>query len=169
MKPAVPVGETRNRTRGIAGLPSSWRRGAKGGIPISLNRQTPSIQDYLKVLLELSAGEKPVLSTDIAQTLGYSRASVCRAMNVLQAGGYITKEKYGPVMLTAHGREAALSVRKRHDLLMAFLVDVLGVEKAAAESDACRMEHAVSRETAEKLERFLDAYTQEKSVMPGRR
>jgi len=130
---------------------------AKGGIPIS-HRQTPSIQDYLKVLLELSESGCPVLSIDIAQALGFSRASVCRAMNVLKADGYITKEKYGPVTLTAYGREAALSVRKRHDLLMAFLVGVLGVENAAAEADACRMEHAVSKESAQKLERFLDAY-----------
>lgn len=120
-----------------------------------LIRQTPSTQDYLKVLLELSEDGKPVLSIDIAQALGFSRASVCRAMNVLKACGYVTKEKYGPVTLTAYGREAALAVRKRHDLLIAFLVDVLGVKKAVAEADACRMEHAVSRETAEKLEQFL--------------
>ena len=108
----------------------------------------------------MSESGRPVLSIDIAQALGFSRASVCRAMNVLKADGYISKEKYGPVTLTAYGREAALSVRKRHDLLMTFLVDVLGVESAAAEADACRMEHAVSKETARKLERFLDAYGQ---------
>ena len=127
----------------------------KGGIPISVKKPTPSIQDYLKALLGFSESDERIHSTDIAQTLGYSRASVSRAMNVLKDRGYITKERYGPVMLTADGRAAAALVRKRHDLIMDFLVYVLGVENSTAEADACRMEHAVSNETADKLEQFL--------------
>lgn len=120
-----------------------------------MKKATPSIQDYLKVLLDFSDTNERIHSIDVARTLGYSRASVSRAMNVLRDRGYITKEKYGPVMLTADGRAAAALVRKRHDLLMDFLIGVLGVEKCAAEADACRMEHAVSKETADKLEQFL--------------
>jgi DtxR family Mn-dependent transcriptional regulator len=127
----------------------------KGMIPISLKKPSPSLQDYLKALLEFSDSSECIHSIDIARTLGYSRASVSRAMNVLKDRGYITKERYGPVMLTADGRAAAVLVRKRHDLIMDFLVNVLGVEKSMAEADACRMEHAVSKETEDKLEQFL--------------
>ena len=129
-----------------------------------MKKPTPSIQDYLKTLLEFSKKDERIHSTDIARTLGYSRASVSRAMNVLQERGYITKERYGPVMLTADGRAAAALVRKRHDLIMDFLVDVLGVEKSTAETDACRMEHAVSAETADKLEQFLKKRTAKEAV-----
>ncbi|HHT57465.1 iron dependent repressor, metal binding and dimerization domain protein [Herbinix luporum] len=42
----------------------------------------------------------------------------------------------------------SLSVRR---IIVLFLVDVLGVSKTIAKKDACKMEHAISQETAEKL------------------
>lgn len=115
---------------------------------------TPSKEDYLKVILQLSV-DGVIHSTDIATALGISKASVSRMMKVLKDEGYITKEKYGTVTLTENGRKVAVYVRKRHDLLKLFLADVLGVEDTVAKKDACRMEHVISLETAEKLNQRL--------------
>lgn len=67
----------------------------------------------------------------------------------------INKEKYGTILLTEQGKKAADKVKKRNELLIAFLTDVLGVNTHMAKADACRMEHAISAETAGKMEEYL--------------
>ena len=120
-----------------------------------MNEVTPSIQDYLKSILALSKTGEPVHSADVAAAIGVSRASVSRAMNVLKDAGYIKKEKYGSITLTKLGKGVADTVKKRNELIRVFLTDVLGVDPGMAETDACRMEHTISEETAGKLERYL--------------
>lgn len=116
---------------------------------------TPSKENYLKVMLELSS-EEGIRSTDIASALGISKASVSSMMNVLREAGYVTKEKYGAVSLTENGRKAAADIKRRYELLKKFLHDILGVEAAIAAEDACRMEHLISPETADQIERQLE-------------
>lgn len=121
-----------------------------------MKKMTPSKEDYLRVMLDLS-GDEGIHSSDIANALGLSRASVSRMMSVFKNEGYISMEKYGTVTLTEEGFRTAVSVRKRRNLLKLFLTDVLGVENAVADGDACRMEHAISPETVDKLDRQLKA------------
>jgi len=116
---------------------------------------TPSKENYLKVMLELSS-EEGIRSTDIASALGISKASVSSMMNVLREAGYVTKEKYSAVSLTENGRKAAADIKRRYELLKKFLHDILGVEAAIAAEDACRMEHLISPETADQIDRQLE-------------
>ena len=123
-----------------------------------MSQVTPSVQDYLKALLVLSKDGGPVHSADVADAVCVSRASVSRAMGVLKELGYVKKEKYGTIMLTPLGEKTAQTVQKRNALLRVFLRDVLGVDDASAKTDACRMEHTISEQTAEKLEQFIELY-----------
>ena len=116
---------------------------------------TPSKENYLKVMLELSS-EEGIRSTDIASALGISKASVSSMMNVLREAGYVTKEKYGAVTLTENGRNVAADIKRRYELLKRFLHNVLGVEAAIAAEDACRLEHLISPETADQIDRQLE-------------
>jgi Mn-dependent DtxR family transcriptional regulator len=122
---------------------------------------TPSKEDYLKVMLELSDNEG-IRSTDIANALGVSKASVSCMMGVLKDEGYVTKEKYGTVALTENGRHVAANVKRRYELLKRFLKDVLGVEAATAAGDACRIEHLISPETTDKIYRQLEKLSEYK-------
>ncbi len=114
-----------------------------------------SKQDYLETILDFAAESGQVRSIDIARTLGVSRASVNKSLGVLKESGLIEHEHYGDVKLTEKGLKAARQVRARHNNLKLFLIDVLGVSPETAENDACRMEHAICRETATKLEDYL--------------
>lgn len=116
---------------------------------------TPSREDYLKVILELS-NDEGIHTSDIANVLGISRASVSCMMNVLKRKGYITKEKYGTVTLTENGRNVAANVKRRYDLLKEFFNNVLGVETVTAARDACRIEHLISSETTDKISSYLE-------------
>ncbi len=114
-----------------------------------------SKQDYLETILDFSAESGQARSIDIARTLGVSRASVNKSLGALKESGLVEHEHYGDIRLTETGLRMARAVRARHNALKLFLVSVLGVSPETAERDACRMEHAVSRETAEKLEEYL--------------
>jgi Mn-dependent DtxR family transcriptional regulator len=119
---------------------------------------TSSSQDYLETLLKLSESDARVRSVDVANALQVSRASVSKAMGILKEMGLILQEKYGTVTLTEEGKKAAKAVKKRHNTLKGFLLDILEVGEEAAEQDACRMEHVISLETLEKLEQFIQKH-----------
>lgn len=116
---------------------------------------TPSLEDYIEALGQLSGSLEDVRLTDIALRLGLSKASVSRAMSTLRQAGYVEQRRYGTLRLTDSGRAVATEVAGRHSLLERFLTDVLGVSPAVAAADACRMEHAISRETMDKWVEFM--------------
>ncbi len=114
-----------------------------------------SKQDYLEAILDFTAANGQARSVDIARALGVSRASVNKSLGALIESGLVEHEHYGDVRLTQAGLKFAKQVRARHDSLKLFLTDILGVSEASAETDACKMEHTISRETAEKLDAWL--------------
>ena len=124
---------------------------------------TPSNEDYLEAILFLLEKEPHVHSVQVAQYLKVSKPSVVKAMGVLKEAGLVRQEPYGTLWLTEEGERLARQVSHRHNTLKAFLTDVLGVEEAAAEEDACKMEHTVSQETMEKLADYMAKYFETKA------
>lgn len=119
------------------------------------NKLSSSMQDYLEAIYELELSENQVRVTDIANRLKIAKASVNQTIGKLKEAGLIRQQAYGPVELTSQGRELAGKIVQRHRKLRKFLVEVLGVDQTTAEEDACRMEHAVSSQTMDRLTEFL--------------
>ena len=111
-------------------------------------------ENYLKTILILQKQKGSVRSLDVADHLHFSRASVCRAMRVLQEGGYLTMDRDKLLQLTPLGRKAAESVYERHSVLNDALL-AIGVTPEAAERDACEIEHTISEETFACVKTFL--------------
>lgn len=110
-----------------------------------------SYEDYIETiydLAQLSGGA--VRSVDVANALGFSKASVARAIKNLRELGYIEQERYGEITLTNTGREYGEHVLMRHKVLRAFLIDALGVDEERANEEACEMEHTISEDTMSK-------------------
>lgn len=120
-------------------------------------RDTPSLEDYLEAIYELSKQHGNVRMSFVAEKLHVTKASVSRALASLKSRGYIEQERYGTLLLTEIGTERASEIFHRHCLFRKLLTDVFGVPMDIAEADACRMEHVVSPQTIEAVERFLDA------------
>ena len=118
-----------------------------------------SLQDYLEAILELSEQGSSVRVTDLARKLNLAKASVSQSIDKLTNLDLVEQESYGPIALTARGHEQAVKVRRRHNMLRQFLTEILGVDPAVAEVDACRMEHTISPETMDKLVDFLATET----------
>ena len=116
-----------------------------------------SLEMYLETIVLLEKREGTARLTDIARELGVSKPSVHVALHELESRGLAEHERYGAIVLTGRGREAADEVSRRHDILTAYLRDVLGVSADTAEKDACRIEHYLSGETMERIERAVRA------------
>lgn len=116
---------------------------------------TISQEEYLKTIYILIQNKKQARVTDIANYLGYSKASVNKALKMLKALEFITYETYGDIAFTAKGEEQARNILKKHNVLKAFLMQVLNVEEGIAEEEAKLMKHAVSEDTIEKFSNYI--------------
>ncbi len=125
---------------------------------ILLRQSTPvtsSLQDYLEVILNLMEEKETARVTDIADQLNIAKPSVIQALTLLKEKGLIIQDRYGPVELTAEGKRYAQKIHHRHKVIYGFLTQVLKVSPAAAEKDACLMEHDLSEETFQCLLKYL--------------
>ena len=122
---------------------------------------SPNMEDYLEAVSLCANSEGVARVSDIRDMLGVKTPSVTGAMKALAQRGYVRHQPYSGIELTVKGRRAAEDVKKRHAILSRFLTQVIGVSPKIADMDACKMEHAVSRETLEKLHDYLRKQTGE--------
>lgn len=115
-----------------------------------------SLEDYLETILLLQKRLGQVRSIDIANEMNFSKPSVSVAMKNLREKAYITTSENGFILLTEEGKKRAESVLERHTILSDWLIS-LGVSKAAALEDACRVEHDLSEESFNAIKNFLFA------------
>ena len=107
-------------------------------------------EDYLEAVLVLKQEKGMVRSVDLARHMGFSKPSISHAVGVLRDGGFLTMDKDGFLHLTDIGREVAEKIYERHLFFTQQLI-AAGVDRETAEQDACRIEHAISETSFEKL------------------
>ncbi|MDE5563691.1 MAG: metal-dependent transcriptional regulator [Oscillospiraceae bacterium] len=112
-------------------------------------------EDYLETIYLLTEKSPFVRSVDVANELGFTKASVSRAMRILREEGLITMADDGQIKLTKSGRSRAISVYERHTLITDFFAQELGVNPVTAEKDACKIEHVISEETYLRLRAYM--------------
>ena len=114
-----------------------------------------SAEDYLERILILHEQNEKVIALDIANSFGYSKASVSRAMKNLRENDYITVSVNGNIELTDKGIKVAKKIYERHKLLTEMLV-LIGVDKDTASKDACKIEHDLSDETFDAIKKHIN-------------
>lgn len=107
-------------------------------------------EDYLEAVLILHKKMGMVRSVDLARHMGYSKPSISHAVGVLREGKFLTVDTDGFLHLTNEGRMIAEKIYERHQFFTKQLV-AAGVDQKTAEQDACRIEHAISEESFQKL------------------
>lgn len=107
---------------------------------------------YLEAILVLSKDNPQVRAIDIANYTGYSKPSISRALGVLKKGEFITVDENGYISFTEMGKQHALAIKERHDVLTKVFVS-LGVSEEIATEDACKIEHVISDETFDAIKR----------------
>ncbi len=110
---------------------------------------------YLESIYVLGKKSGNVRSIDVCEYLGYSKPSVSRAVGLLKNGGYLIMETDGRLTLTELGNEIAEKIYTRHTVLTKFLLS-LGVSEQTATDDACKIEHHISDETFEAIQKQIN-------------
>jgi DtxR family transcriptional regulator, Mn-dependent transcriptional regulator len=123
-----------------------------------------SAENYLETILILSQRGEGVHAVDIANELGFTKASISIAMKRLRENGYIEVGADGHITLTESGLKIAENMYARHQLLTDWLISI-GVFPEAAASDACRIEHVISQESFERLREYVKNAAQRQSSL----
>ena len=116
---------------------------------------TRSVEDYLKAIYRLSPQGRAASTSEIAQRLELSPASVSGMVKRLSEQGLLEHVPYKGVQLTPEGRRAALRMLRRHRLIEAYLVAFLGYTWDTVHDEAERLEHAVSDTLVDRMAAVL--------------
>ena len=115
------------------------------------NEPSEVISRYLEAIYYIwSEGEAP-RSARLADWLSVSRPTVTVALRRMARDGMVRMNSHKEIEMTSAGRRVAESIVRRHRIMERWLTDVLGLDWVAADTEAARLEHAVS----EKVERRL--------------
>jgi DtxR family Mn-dependent transcriptional regulator len=116
---------------------------------------TDAIQDYLREIYKLGTENERVSVTALAKRLGVSPASVSAMVKKLAALELAVHQPYRGVTLTPAGERVALEVIRHHRLLELYLAETLGVHVDEVHDEAERLEHVLSEELEQRIDRAL--------------
>ncbi|WP_108862377.1 manganese-binding transcriptional regulator MntR [Ruegeria sp. Alg231-54] len=119
---------------------------ASGFEAVRTAHQSEMVEDYVELIAELIHERGAARPVEIAERLGVTQPTVSKNLSRLKREGLIEHEPYRSLRLTEAGRQLAEACRKRHRIVVDFLV-ALGVSRDVAEHDAEGIEHHVSEET----------------------
>ncbi|MGE3830360.1 MAG: manganese-binding transcriptional regulator MntR [Parvibaculaceae bacterium] len=111
-------------------------------------------EDYVELIADLIEERGEARGSDIAKRLGVSNATVVKTLKRLQESDLVAQEPYRAIFLTDAGRKLADEGRRRHTIVEDFLI-ALGVSAETARADSEGLEHHVSSETLDAMERFI--------------
>jgi DtxR family Mn-dependent transcriptional regulator len=107
-----------------------------------------SREDYLISILRLSDGDKNVKTTELAEFMNVSPASVTEMTKTLANEGLVVYERYRGIRLSEEGMAIARQLRKKHHVIEHLLVDCLGMDRQDAHEEAHKIEHTISDDTS---------------------
>jgi DtxR family transcriptional regulator, Mn-dependent transcriptional regulator len=110
----------------------------------------PPLEEYLEAVHELEEEGTTVIQARLAERLGHSAPAVSEMIRRLRDEGYLELEGRS-LSLTPTGRAVAESVVRKHRLAERLLTDIIGLPWASSHVEACRWEHVISDEVAERL------------------
>lgn len=113
-------------------------------------------EEYLETILYLiRKNQGPAKTKQLSEELNVSPPSVTEMVKKLYSSGLVEYTPYQGVELTEKGTNEAIRIKRKHQVLETFLVDVLDFDRKEAHKEACELEHAVSDALLEKIYEFL--------------
>jgi DtxR family transcriptional regulator, manganese transport regulator len=109
-------------------------------------------EDYVEAIMQIQVERGEARVRDLARFMGVSHVTVTRIIARLCKVGLVISQPYKPVELTPAGKRLAARIRKRHEIVLSFLVS-LGVPARQAEIDAEGIEHHVSDATIRAMQK----------------
>jgi DtxR family transcriptional regulator, Mn-dependent transcriptional regulator len=113
------------------------------------------IAHYLEAIYYIRAEGEVVRSARLAEWLSVSRPTVTAALRRMNRDGMVRQNSRKEIELTSRGAAAAAAIVRRHRIVERWLTDALGLDWVSADTEAGRLETALSDVVAEKLHRVL--------------
>lgn len=113
---------------------------------------TRSFEDYLEAMQRLQKDVGMVRVGELARALGVHKSTVTATLKMLASRGLVVHERYSAARLTSNGVAAATRVGARHSLIRGYLSRMLLLDHAAADANACRMEHILDAAAIARLD-----------------
>lgn len=117
-----------------------------------------AVQDYLKAIYKLQNGRLAVASVNtsmVAEKMGVVAASATNMVKKLAEMKLVKHTPYQGVELTDTGEKVALEVIRHHRLLELYLAEVLGYDLDKVDAEADRLEHVISEEFEDRIDKVL--------------
>ncbi len=122
------------------------------------NDLTHSAAHYLMAIDSLRQEFGYARVTDVAVKLEVSRGAASMSIAQLKKRGWVSEDPNRFLLLAEEGHAMAKVVEHNYRLLSKFFEEILGSPKDIAFSDACKMEHLLSPETSQRLEKLIGLY-----------
>ena len=135
----------------LASAPASFRK-------VRADHAGETAQDYVEAVSDIVHRLGACRVKDLAAHMGVSHVTVTRVIGRLQDEGLVDTEPYKPVRLTARGERLAAESRRRHEIVLAFLM-ALGVPEGEARRDTEGLEHHVGEATLSAMAGFIEQYS----------
>ena len=110
-----------------------------------------TVERYLEAVFYIEGEGEAVHASRLAEWLGVSQPTVGAMLQRMAADGLVRILPSKVVTLTARGQQLAAQIVRRHRIAERWLTDVVGLDWAAADDEASRLEHALSDDVAERL------------------
>lgn len=116
---------------------------------------TASLEDYLEVIYNYSSLDKKIRAVDISKELKVTRASTAEALKKLVNKNLINYSRYDTISLTETGKQIAKKIVSKHETLLTFFENILGLTKEEASYNACKIEHIITDNAFEKITEYI--------------
>jgi DtxR family Mn-dependent transcriptional regulator len=113
------------------------------------------VSHYLEAIYYMWSEGEPLRSARLADWLGVSRPTVTVAVQRMTGYGMVRMNRRKEIELTAKGRRMAEAIVRRHRIMERWLTDGLGLDWVTADTEAARLEHAVSDVVEKRLYEVL--------------
>jgi DtxR family Mn-dependent transcriptional regulator len=113
------------------------------------------VSHYLEAIYYMWSEGEPLRSARLADWLGVSRPTVTVAVRRMTGYGMVRMNRRKEIELTAKGRRMAEAIVRRHRIMERWLTDGLGLDWVTADTEAARLEHAVSEVVEKRLYEVL--------------
>src|SRR5216684_3146216 len=113
------------------------------------------VSHYLEAIFYIWNEGEAVRSARLADWLGVSRPTVTVALRRMSRDGMVRMNRRKEIELTAKGKRMAEAIVRRHRIMERWLTDGLGLDWVTADTEAARLEHAVSDVVEQRLYEVL--------------
>ena len=117
---------------------------------------TESIEEYTEGIYRLQEELTVVGTGDIAKYMSVAPASVTTMLKKLSEYGLVEHTPYQGVRLTPKGETLSISLLRKHRLVERMLVDFLELPWDDVHDLACKLEHYISEDVADRIARALN-------------